>query len=457
MDNEYQDSVKGDSAFQIKRFAKFLVPSFFGFALFLTPVSYEGKQTIVVGVLSSQLMATLGDLLPLIVTLVFVLSAVISFIVSVLQPRFLASSALVQEVFNTTAIWLILRILGGVLCSMTYFQVGPEWIIGPDTGKVAYVDIAGIIFCIIFVANILLPLLTDFGFFEFIGTLISRVFQAVFGLPGRASLDALTSWVGDSSIGTILTIRQYESGHYSAREAAVVATNFSAVSLPFSVVIAQTARIDDNFVMFYLVVTLCGIIAALITPRLPPLSRLSNSFFQRTDREITPLKEGGSLFSRSVQAALYRAERAPSIQEQLRLSGKSIFDILFAVMPVAMTIEVLVLIVYYHTPVLQWLSTPMVYVLQILQLPEADSAAAGTLIGFFDQFIPAIVSTNVDSPITRFVLAGLSVTQLLYMAENGLLILRSTIPISFAQLAHIFLIRTAIVLPILSMAAHLIY
>jgi nucleoside recognition membrane protein YjiH len=340
---------------------------------------------------------------------------------------------------------------------MTYLQVGPEWIIGDDTGKVAYVDIAGIIFCIIFVANILLPLLTDFGFFEFIGTLISRIFQAVFGLPGRASLDALTSWVGDSSIGTILTIRQYESGHYSAREAAVVATNFSAVSLPFSVVIAQTARIDDNFVMFYLVVTLCGIIAALITPRLPPLSRLPDSFFQRESREVPPQKDGGSLFSRSIQAALYRAERAPSIKKQLSVSGKSIFDISFAVMPVAMTIEVLVLIVYYHTPILQSLSTPMVYVLQVLQLPEADAAAAGTLIGFFDQFIPAIVSTNVDSPITRFVLAGLSVTQLLYMAENGLLILRSTIPISFAQLAKIFLIRTAIVLPILSVAAHLVY
>lgn len=346
MDDRKRTSDKNGNEVRIKRFLRFLIPSLLGIALFLTPVSYDDKQTIVVGLLSNKLMSALGEWLPLIITVTFVLSGVISFIVSVLRPRFFASSALIQEVFNTTPIWLILRILGGVLCSMTYFQIGPEWIIGPDTGKVAYVDIAGIIFCIIFVANILLPLLTDFGFFEFIGTLISRVFQVIFGLPGRASLDALTSWVGDSSIGTILTIRQYESGHYSAREAAIVATNFSAVSLPFSVVIAQTARIDDNFVMFYLVVTLCGIIAALITPRLPPLSRLSNGFFQREGREIPPQSEGGSLFSRSVKAALYRAERAPSINQQLRLSGKSIFDISFAVMPVAMTIEALVLIVY---------------------------------------------------------------------------------------------------------------
>jgi nucleoside recognition membrane protein YjiH len=47
-------------------------------------------------------------------------------------------------------------------------------------------------------------------------------------------------------------------------------------------------------------------------------------------------------------------------------------------------------------------------VLQILQLPEA--AAADTLVGFFDPFIPAVVATNIDSSITGFVLTGLSVT-----------------------------------------------
>ncbi len=455
MANENQQSAQ--PAARWKLYAKFLIPSFLGIGLFLTPVTHAGKQTIVIGVLSNTLMSALGSGLSLIITIVFVTSAVISLIASTLKPRWIISSQFLREVFSTTWVWLVPRILGGIFCLLTYLQIGPQWLIGEDTGQVAYVDIAGIIFCIIFIANILLPLLTDFGFFEFIGTLISRVFQAVFGLPGRASLDALTSWVGDSSIGTILTIRQYESGHYSAREAAVVATNFSAVSLPFSVVIAQTAQIDDKFVPFYVVVTLCGLIAALITPRLPPLSRLPNLFYRRNERETPPKESNSSLFNQSLKAALYRAENAPSVRQQLTLSGRSIFDISFAVMPVAMTIEVLVLIIYYHTPILQLISAPMIYVLQALQLPEASSAAAGTLVGFFDQFIPAIVSTNIDSPITRFVLAGLSVTQLLYMAENGLLILRSSIPISFGQLASIFLLRTIVVLPILSIAAHFIY
>jgi nucleoside recognition membrane protein YjiH len=455
-----KNSVPADVADQrsaLVKYAKFIIPSLIGIGLFLTPITYDGKQTIVIGLLSSSLQEYLGYVLSLFIALTFSISGLGCLYASVLKPRWLESSPLLKEAFVTTPIWLVLRVLGGIMCTMTVFQFGPEWIIGADTGKVAYIDIAGIIFCIIFIANFLLPFLTDFGFFEFIGVIIARPFKFLFGLPGRASLDALTSWVGDSSIGTILTIRQYEQGSYSAREAAVVVTNFSAVSLPFTVVIAQVAEVDDKFLLFYATVSVCGLIAALITPRVAPLSRIRDDFYQRGERLVTEVETQQPLLSAALDAATEKAARAPSLESMLKLAGRSVFDIFLAVLPAAMTIEFIVLAVYYNTEVLQTISYPMVYLLQALQLPEAGAAAAGTLVGFFDQFIPTIVSTNIDSPITRFVLAGLSVTQLIYMAENGLLVLRSSIPIGFKHLAMIFLVRTAIVLPLLSLAAHMIY
>ena len=63
---------------------------------------------------------------------------------------------------------------------------------------------------------------------------------------------------------------------------------------------------------------------------------------------------------------------------------------------------------------------------------------------------------SVKTPITSFVLAGLSVTQLIFMAETGVLIHRSKIPLPIRYLAIVFLIRTAIALPILVTIAHLI-
>jgi nucleoside recognition membrane protein YjiH len=81
-------------------------------------------------------------------------------------------------------------------------------------------------------------------------------------------------------------------------------------------------------------------------------------------------------------------------------------------------------------------------------LPEARAAAPGFLAGFLDQFMPALIAANIDSELTRFVLAGLSISQLIYMAEVGVLIIRSSLPLDFGQLLVIFALRTVIVLPV---------
>ena len=52
------------------------------------------------------------------------------------------------------------------------------------------------------------------------------------------------------------------------------------------------------------------------------------------------------------------------------------------------------------------------------------------------------------------ILAGLSICQLIYMAEVGVLILRSPLPLSFWNLLLIFMLRTAIVFPVFLVAGH---
>lgn len=57
---------------------------------------------------------------------------------------------------------------------------------------------------------------------------------------------------------------------------------------------------------------------------------------------------------------------------------------------------------------------------------------------------------------TSFILAGVSVCQLIFMSELGVIILRSSLPLSVSDLAVIFLLRTAIVLPVVFLRAHLV-
>ncbi len=107
-----------------------------------------------------------------------------------------------------------------------------------------------------------------------------------------------------------------------------------------------------------------------------------------------------------------------------------------------------------YTPVLNWLSAPLVPLLDLFQLPDAAVAAPALIAGFLDMFLPALLVANIDAEITRFVIGVISLTQLIYMSEVGILMIKCEIPLRFHHLLIIFVLRTLIGLPIVLAFAH---
>ena len=64
---------------------------------------------------------------------------------------------------------------------------------------------------------------------------------------------------------------------------------------------------------------------------------------------------------------------------------------------------------------------------------------------------------SIESELTRFVVATVSVCQLIYMSEVGALIIKSKIPLGFFHIGGIFLIRTAISLPLAALIGHALF
>lgn len=70
--------------------------------------------------------------------------------------------------------------------------------------------------------------------------------------------------------------------------------------------------------------------------------------------------------------------------------------------------------------------------------------------------LPSVVaSTTIQSEMTRFIVAAVSVTQLIYMSEVGGVLLGSKIPINIKELIIIFIERTLITLPVIVLIANL--
>jgi nucleoside recognition membrane protein YjiH len=151
-----------------------------------------------------------------------------------------------------------------------------------------------------------------------------------------------------------------------------------------------------------------------------------------------------------------RASSSPGARDYFASALTNMMFFIFSVMAAGMALATLAALVTFHTPIFMWLSYPFITVLELAQLPDATAASPALFAGFLDQYIPAIVATGIESNVTSFVLAGLSVCQLIFMSEVGVIILRSSLPLSITDLIVIFLLRTAIILPVLIIGAHFV-
>ena len=348
--------------------------------------------------------------------------------------------------------------LAAVFIVMALYEVGFAPIYSGDTGGLVLYDLLPILFSVFLFAGLFLPLLLNFGLLEFIGTLLSKIMRPVFNLPGRSAIDCIASWLGDGTIGVLLTSKQYEDGFYTKREAAVIGTTFSLVSITFSLVVIDTVGLSRMFLPFYFTVTVASLVAAIVLPKLPPLSKKPDIFFDGTpkeDDEVIPA--GSSSFSHGLNQAIKKAKGQDLVKVVFVDGFKNVLDMWLAVIPIVMAVGTIALVVAEYTPLFKILGLPFYPVLWLLQVPEAMAASQTLVAGFADMLLPSILASGIESEMTRFVVAAVSVSQLIYLSEVGALLLASKIPVSLKELFIIFIQRTLITLPVIALIAHLIF
>lgn len=447
-----------------KSLLNFLIPSIIGIIIFMIPVKFDGEWTIIVKIFADFIAKTIGDYLPALCTIIITISFVMSVLAS-FNVKFIKENKLLDQTFSVTPVWLVLRILGFIVVWMVVLKdklnLGPffDMIVADESATFILNDLLTSLVIIFVIASMLLPLLLDFGLLEFIGAIFTKIMRPVFLIPGRAAVDCITSWIGDGTLGVMLTANQYESGYYSAKEAAIISTNFSAVSITFSLIVLSQVDMVDYFGVYYLLVCLVGIVCAIIVPRIPPLSLKKNDYVVDSNHSNEDLSEN---YSSSIQygldLAIKRAESHKGIGEFLKNGIENAFGMWFSVMPIVMIIGTASLVLANNTQVFEILGKPFLPLLNFLKVPESLAASKTMIVGFSDMFTPSIIAAStIQSQMTKFIVATISVTQLIYLSEVGGLILASSIPVNLFELFAIFVERTIISLLIVAPIAHLLF
>ncbi|WP_147103138.1 YjiH family protein [Nesterenkonia populi] len=448
----------------------FILPSLLGVFIFMVPVpDGAGSLTIPIAWMAGNVGDALAALIPWLLLALLAVSAVGTILYRAARPALLENEW-GRTLFKASPFWLVTRVLGLVFGVAILFQLGPEWIWGDDTGGLI-LELASLLVVVFALAGFLLPLLLSFGLLDFAGALLTTVMRPLFKVPGRSSVVGLTSWLGDGTIGVLMTNQQYVQGHYTKREAAVLGTTFNIVSVTFIVVILGYLSLEHMFAPFYLTIIAAGLAAAIIMPRIPPLSRFPDELAEGITADprtaahaaVSPgtgqkhdEEQSQPLLRRAWDSALTRGSQV-RVREVARSGASNALEMWLAVIPIILAVGTIAVVIAEHTPLFSWLGYPFVPVLELMQVPEAQAASETVLIGFADMLLPAIIGAGIEAEMTRFIIGALSVSQLIFMSETGGMLLASRIPVKFHHLVMIFLGRTIITLPIIVGMAHLFY
>jgi nucleoside recognition membrane protein YjiH len=348
--------------------------------------------------------------------------------------------------------------LAAIFGIMIVFKIGPEWILHKDIGGLAF-HIGSSVLLTVSLAGTLVMFLTEYGFLEFVGTMMAPLMRPIYRLPGRSAVDAVTSFVADPAVGIFITNKIYKNGYYTEREAASIATNFSICSLGFFALLTSIGGIMEYLPHVIISSFIITFILAAIVTRIPPLSRKKDVYIdgrEQTAKMRIPAPFGKDTFFEAVTAAV---EKAAVTRPSMLTKGA--FDaVKFAqkIVGYVVSIATLALILATYTPVFDWLGGPVTPYLKLMGLPDAEAIASTVLVAITEIALPIIIASGAKvSTMSLFFVCTLSTVQIIFFTESANAMLEADIPLKVWELVAIFFIRTIIAIPLVAIAAHIIF
>lgn len=404
--------------------ARLLGYSLIGLLLFFVPFEIGGRSTILLDHAATALQTHAR---PLVITI-----AMLFMLYGALQPWFSGSwrGDLTRTVFS------VLKVFGLLIGVAYLLRVGPEALYQPGMLPFLFDKLVLSLALIVPLGALALVFLIGFGLLELIGVLMQPVMRPIWRTPGKSAIDAVASFVGSYSVGLLITDRMYQQGHYSVREAAIIATGFSTVSAPFMVIIAKTLGLMEIWNLYFWSAMLVTFSVTAVSARIYPLSRLPSE-----SRPEPQLQAGESRIASAWRAGLSQAASAPSLLSALRETFIDGLRMTAAILPSILAVGLLGLLAAKHTPLFDALGVLFYPLTWLFGLNEPMQVARAISSGLAEMFLPAMLLKDADL-LVKFVTAIVSVSSVLFLSASIPCVLATRIPLRLRDLLLVWLQRT---------------
>lgn len=438
------DSLLVDVAPNYKKSAiyKFFAFSLFGIFMFFISITLNGKKTIPLDHLVTFIRTQFSSVIVYYILVIVVAGAVYPFY------KKTWNRSVVEMVIST------LKIMGAIASVLVVFKIGPSWLLAADMGPYWYNSLLTPIGVLVPIGAIFLAMLVGYGLLEFIGILVQPIMRPIWKTPGRSAIDAVASFVGSYSIGLLITNRIYKEGKYTTKEAVIIATGFSTVSVTFMIVVAKTLGLMDIWNLYFWVTFLVTFLVTAISVRIWPFRNMSTDYYNQMDGDVEKIVKEKRLQC-AWREALQTAENAPNLWQSMKDNVKDGLVMAMGILPTIMSIGLIGLWLVNNTPIFDYAAYLFVPITYLLQIAEPLIVAKAAVINLIDMFLPSLVA--VDSAIeTRFIVGTLSISAILFFSALIPCILSTEIPISLGKMIAVWFVRTVLTLMIVTPIAYLL-
>lgn len=435
--------------------------------VFFIPLTINGQTDILFGYIYNYFKELFGLAGLWIVTVLMVLNVTGSFF----GKFFAKKDSLLHQYYGHDSILHPLFYALGAFYTIIYTldetfagYSGPEWIVGSGTGGTVIPSVVLGVLWIILVGAFFMPFLLSYGGIDFVGSIMEPLMRPVFKVPGKSAIDMIASFVTSSSMAVIITSKLYKTNVYTQKEAAFIATSFSAVSVGFALLVTNTAGLGEHFLKVYFSSLLITFIVSAVMVRIPPLSRKKSVYMNgriQTDEDRTgESKFESGIFKKGIERAAKRAYIADSLMKEIGASLLDGLKVIPKVLALIAAAGITGLIIAEYTPFFQWAGQAFVPLLQLLGVPDAGAIAPSILVGFAEMFLPVLlIAEHVDmiDISARYFITALSMVQIIFLSETVVVMLATRMPLKFWELALLFTQRTLIAIPIVVLFMHLLF
>lgn len=418
---------------------QFVVYSLFGIFMFFVPIQIGETNTIPIDHIVAGIQR--------IPNLTLITGSVLIMIGTVLP--FLNGSWRKNRI---TQVLSLIQITAIPFLIMYLFQIGPQELLKEDMIPFIFEKIVTPVTTIIPIGAVFLAFIVSYGLMEFIGVLMRPIMVPLFRTPGRSAVDAVASFVGSYSIALLITNRVYKEGRYNHREAAIIATGFSTVSATFMVIVAKTAGLMDQWILYFTSTIFVTFLVTIITTRLYPLAHKGTDYYPGAKPDIEQDVHHHRL-KVAWQEALQVSGQAPKLVDNIVSNFKDGLTMSVKIAPSLMSVGILSLILAHHTPIFDLLGYIFYPFTALVQLPEPMLVAKASALSIAEMFLPTLLVAKAAASV-RYVIAIVSISEILFFSASIPCIMATEIPLNIKDFLIIWFER--VVLSIL-IATPLVY